>query len=317
LIKPVTQVDLLRSVREALGHELGGGAQAEQEEYQKVSRRSAVSLRILLAEDNSLNQHVARGILEELGHTVTIANNGREVVEMFERASYDLVFMDIQMPEMNGYEATARIREIQQRSALRIPVIAMTAHAMSGDREKCLAAGMDDYISKPISMDQLAVVIGRNSSSAARPAATGDQEDPELSGAVPKVSSQKQDPAVQPISIDVDLVLGRFGGNRTLLQQVAGMFAPESELLLASIDRARAASKFSELESNAHTLKGMCRMFEVNHASNIAFELETAGRDGNAGADAQVELLKLEIRRAASAIAQLVGPTALAKSSGS
>jgi CheY-like chemotaxis protein len=319
LIKPITQVDLLRSVREALGQDAANEATSG-EEYRRPSRKSDRALHILLAEDNSLNQQVARGILEELGHSVVIASNGREAVEMFCKGTYQMVFMDIQMPEMNGYEATGEIQKIQEQSGSSVPIIAMTAHAMSGDREKCLAAGMDDYISKPISMDQLAIVIERNSRAVNHPSNLAyhahHQNSASASAGEALGNERTTSMAPGPMKIDVDLVLGRFGGNRNLLQRVAGMFSEESELLLSGLDQARSESNFSALEANAHTVKGMCRMFEVNEAAALAFDLETAGREGALGTDPQVELLKTEVRRAATAIARLTGPTALAKTSG-
>jgi two-component system sensor histidine kinase/response regulator len=106
--------------------------------------------RILVAEDNLVNQCVARAILEKAGHSVVLANTGQETVRLWEEQSFDLVLMDVQMPDMNGFEATAAIREKEGRSGAHTSIIAMTAHAMSGDRERCLHAGMDDYISKPI-----------------------------------------------------------------------------------------------------------------------------------------------------------------------
>jgi two-component system sensor kinase len=99
-------------------------------------------------------------------HTVTVTNNGREAVEAFEKQPFDLIFMDVQMPEMDGIEATRRIRRSQQSTGVHVPIIAMTAHAMAGDREKYMAAGMDDYISKPIGRDELAAVVARNTVSA-------------------------------------------------------------------------------------------------------------------------------------------------------
>jgi len=116
-------------------------------------------LRVLLAEDNKVNQRVAQRFLERLGHEVTLANDGREAVDHWQRQAFDLVLMDVQMPEMDGFEAVAAIREAEQGRATRTPVIALTAHAMSGDRERCLAAGMDGYLTKPMKLAQLVAAI--------------------------------------------------------------------------------------------------------------------------------------------------------------
>jgi CheY-like chemotaxis protein len=112
-----------------------------------------------LAEDNKVNQRLAMRVLQKKGHSVVLAEDGREAVERFECGSFDLILMDVQMPEMNGFEATAAIRELEQGASRRIPIIAMTAHAMKGDRERCLEAGMDGYVSKPIRMPELLSVI--------------------------------------------------------------------------------------------------------------------------------------------------------------
>ncbi len=116
-------------------------------------------MRILLAEDNVVNQRVALRILEKAGHSVVLARDGVEAVEKFNGQKFDLVFMDVQMPEMSGIEATARIREME--TGLRTPIIALTAHAMSGDRQRCLDAGMDDYLAKPIHASTLIALINR------------------------------------------------------------------------------------------------------------------------------------------------------------
>jgi CheY-like chemotaxis protein len=121
---------------------------------------SCGSLRILLAEDNSVNQTLARRMLENHGHTVTVVSNGREALEALSSKSFDIVLMDVQMPEMNGLEATSIIRGREAASGGHVPIIAMTAHAMAGDRERCLAAGMDGYISKPVQMAELLQAIG-------------------------------------------------------------------------------------------------------------------------------------------------------------
>lgn len=128
---------------------------------QQRNTTPANNLHILLAEDNVVNQKVAQSLLTKLGCTVSCATNGHEAVEMVQSGSIDMILMDCQMPELDGYEATQQIRQLEEGSAKRIPIIALTAHAMKGDKEKCLEAGMDDYLSKPIYEDQLAEMISR------------------------------------------------------------------------------------------------------------------------------------------------------------
>jgi signal transduction histidine kinase/ActR/RegA family two-component response regulator len=130
------------------------------------SRQEATPLCILLAEDNVVNQRVASRLLEKQGHRVVIAGNGREALEQLEREHFDLLLMDVQMPEMDGFEATAAIRKKERASGAHIPIVAMTAHAMQGDRERCLAAGMDGYVSKPIDAKELLAAVQSAVSSA-------------------------------------------------------------------------------------------------------------------------------------------------------
>jgi CheY-like chemotaxis protein len=127
----------------------------------EIMAKARSGLRVLLAEDNRVNQRVAGRFLERLGHTVTLANDGREAVAAFEAAAFDLVLMDVQMPEMDGFEAVAAIRALEPGLGRpgRTPIIALTAHAMSGDRERCLAAGMDGYLTKPVKLAQLVEAI--------------------------------------------------------------------------------------------------------------------------------------------------------------
>lgn len=130
-------------------------------EPETVSSESVPPLQILLAEDNPVNQETATTMLSKLGHTIVVANNGREALELLAQRQFDLVFMDVQMPEMDGMTATGKIREGETATGQHVPIVAMTAHAMKGDEERCLAAGMDDYIAKPIRRKAIATVVAR------------------------------------------------------------------------------------------------------------------------------------------------------------
>jgi PAS domain S-box-containing protein len=171
LTKPVRQAELLDAVLTALGTRPTKEAPALVTRHS--IRENSHHLRILLVEDNAVNQALAARLLEKRGHAVTVAGNGNEALLALEKDSFDLVLMDVQMPEMDGFEATAAIREKEKTSGYHLPVIAMTAHAMVGDRERCLAAGMDDYIAKPIRPEELNELLGRHSP-AASPQTSGD-----------------------------------------------------------------------------------------------------------------------------------------------
>ena len=147
LVKPVTPSELLESLTHELGIETRRRGKPEIGIQQIKQTRP---LRLLLSEDGRVNQIVATNLLEGRGHTVVVAADGQEAVTPFKSDQFDAIFMDIQMPELNGYEATAAIREHERKDGGHIPIIAMTANAMKGDREMCLGAGMDDYVSKPI-----------------------------------------------------------------------------------------------------------------------------------------------------------------------
>ncbi|HEY8550913.1 MAG TPA: response regulator, partial [Vicinamibacterales bacterium] len=166
LIKPVRHADLLRAVQVALG--LGP---VESDAGDVRPRDDTGRLRVLVVEDNVVNQKLAAALLRRRGHRPVLASNGREAVEVWRREPIDAIFMDIQMPELDGFEATALIRAAESDSGRRVPIVAMTAHAMVGDRERCLAAGMDDYVTKPVSLKEVDRVLERVVSERAVPAA--------------------------------------------------------------------------------------------------------------------------------------------------
>jgi CheY-like chemotaxis protein len=160
LTKPVRGAELLKAIQTVLG----SADESDKEKSlitQHTLRENHAGLKILLAEDNAVNQKVAVRVLEKRGHKVVVAGNGKAAVEATAMEEFDLVLMDVQMPEMDGLEATAAIRVREQTTGRHIPIIAMTAHAMVGDKEDCLAAGMDSYLSKPLQFKELFAVIER------------------------------------------------------------------------------------------------------------------------------------------------------------
>ena len=161
LMKPISQTELLEAILAVLGMPSDGPDRLHVVTRHSL-RESRRKLRILLAEDNKVNQLVAARLLEKRGHTVVIAGNGREALAALDEpgsGGFDLILMDVQMPDMDGFEATGIIRAREKSSGAHLPIIAMTAHAMKGDEERCLAAGMDGYVSKPIQVEQLFATI--------------------------------------------------------------------------------------------------------------------------------------------------------------
>ncbi len=259
LVKPVKQSELLDSIVEALSVATAGEA-APAATVRKYPE-SATSLHILLAEDGLVNQKVAVNLLEQRGHKVTVANNGQETLTALDNESFDLVLMDVQMPAMDGFEATAIIREREKESGAHIPIIAMTAHAMKGDRERCLEAGMDGYIAKPIHAKDLYETV---EVTAAR-----------------VCGSQSQDNGITEVkeTIDRDQILKQTGGSIENLKEVVELFAVECPKLMKRISDAITNEDPTELQRAAHTLKGSIRIFGVEHPAAAALRLEIMGRD--------------------------------------
>jgi len=162
LTKPIRQSELREAIARVLGANASEGAIPLVTRYSLGSAcEPGSALRILLVEDNAVNQRLAVRLIEKRGHRVSVASNGRRAIEVLEKESFDLVLMDVQMPEMDGFEATAAIRKREEATGTHTPVIALTAHAMKGDRERCLDAGMDGYLAKPIRSHELDQVLDK------------------------------------------------------------------------------------------------------------------------------------------------------------
>jgi CheY-like chemotaxis protein len=160
LTKPASQSELRRAIFSLLYRDAGDGAAAGLANCQAALQKSArPGLKILVAEDNLVNQRLATRMLEQRGHNVTVAGNGRQALKALENVEFDLVLMDIQMPEMDGLEATAAIRQSERITGKHQPIVAMTAHAMKGDEQRCLDGGMDGYLSKPIRSEELSALL--------------------------------------------------------------------------------------------------------------------------------------------------------------
>ena len=165
LIKPVRQSQLRHAIASALGQRPEAAASPASRSI--PTRAGSDRLRVLVAEDNLVNQRLASAMLTRLGHDCVLASDGREAIAEWSGGGYDVIFMDVQMPDLDGFDATREIRRQEAGTGSRIPIVAMTAHAMPGDRERCLGAGMDDYVTKPISLAEVGRVL--SSIHAARP----------------------------------------------------------------------------------------------------------------------------------------------------
>jgi PAS domain S-box-containing protein len=294
LTKPVSQSELLEAILRVAGTKRPEAKPALVTRHSL--REEGRSLRILLAEDNVVNQLLACRLLEKQGHLVVNAANGRQALERLKKESFDLVLMDIQMPEMDGFEATAAIRKEEVFAGKHLPIIAMTAHAMEGDRERCLAAGMDGYVAKPIRAKDLIDAINKLglSPAAAEVATTAKRRDHE--------------------PIDTAWALARVDGNVEVLKEMVALFLEELPELLTSLREAITAGNAHAMESAAHKLKGSLGNFAANPAFEMALKLEIMSRDGSLSEAAPAyDELEKEIEHLKSAMAKLseldVGPS--------
>lgn len=298
LTKPVRHDQLYDCLCRALGF-----ARQTTERHSDGSRSARESgnraARILIVEDNPVNQKLTAKLLERMGYLVTVTDGGTEALEALSRAHYDAVLMDCQMPVMDGFETTAAIRAREtshvSREALpdpgpdtlhasrftpHVPIIALTANAMPGDRERCLAAGMDDYLSKPVKGEELEAALQRwippadltpARPSEAQPAPAGIRE----LGEVRSSASARKPPAFDPV-----MLLDNIGGDEEFLRQLLGMFLARSTGMLERVTEAVDRDEPHKIEQAAHVLKGTAGNLCARTVSLLASQLEAMGRTG-------------------------------------
>jgi len=282
LIKPINPSALLNAIRSALG------AQSVEESIMStvtpgLQIRPPKSLRVLIAEDNAVNQMLAVRLLNRHGHSAVIADNGRKALASLEQQEFDLVLMDVQMPEMNGFEATAAIRQEEETTGRHIPIIAMTAHAMKGDQERCLTAGMDAYVSKPIAPDELFRVVAKIAPAPDRAIAQPDDE-----------------------IVDRSAILAQVDGDTELLAELVDLFLDTYPSLLGEIRQGIRDQVPSRVSEAAHSLKGALGNFWPTAGMDLVLTLELMGRDGNLSrAEEKLRELEIDMGRIRSALSAL------------
>ena len=270
LVKPVKQSELLDAIVTAFAAPATAGRRRRATPARR-SKRAARALRVLVAEDNPTNQTLVAALLDQQGHHVSIVNNGRLAVERLAQEPFDLILMDVQMPEMSGLEATAAIREAERRTGGHIPIVALTARAMTGDREQCLAAGMDAYVPKPLRAEELFAAID---------AIAGSPAPGAPSPAVPAPSPDQKTAG----SVDRSALLAGFGGRGDLVKQVIDVFLTDAPVMLGRLNEAVRASNAVEVAAAAHAIGGSAGLFSQGEVYADARALEQRARSGDISA---------------------------------
>jgi PAS domain S-box-containing protein len=260
LVKPVKQSELW----DAIVTILHAGVHEKRRSSSRLGTNKSTRhrLRILVAEDNPVNQELAVHLLAGRGHSVSVAENGRQALSMVEKHKFDLVLMDVQMPEMGGLEATEAIREREKESKAHIPIIAMTAHAMRGDREKCLAAGMDAYVAKPLDPKGFLQTV----------------EDVARHGVSTSDRGEQQQPGAA--EFDGTALFERLNGNRKLLRSLVRTFRADCPKMMGKIRKAITSRDAGGLADAAHALKGSVGNFGPTAAFERARQIEMTAREG-------------------------------------
>jgi len=276
--KPLRASELYNAIVTACNGSLKRLAGSERKS-DTVVNSTAPGAHILLVEDNAINQEVASEMIRHLGHTCECLANGAEAQGVVAEGRHDLVLMDCQMPGLDGYEATVRIRKWESENGedSRIPIVALTAHAMKGDRERCLAAGMDDYLSKPLQADELAAMLTNWLGTTRRSPTSEAEADREAA------------------------IVARCSGNRALAARLLRKFVSETAVEIAAISTALENGDPGQIAEAAHRLKGAAGSLALDASEAAAAELEKLGLEGNiAGAAGVMATLQEEVQRIAA-----------------
>jgi len=267
ITKPITQSMLLNGIASAMGTSRSDSVHGDKFLPEKAQR--FIPRNILLAEDGVVNRKVAQSLLENRGHHITAVENGKLAVDAFRSGSFDLILMDVQMPVLDGFAATHEIRRLEEGSAHKIPIIALTAHAMKGDRERCLEGGMSDYVSKPFRPDELFAAVER-----VRPIVIPPPEEN---------SASEGDAEENHLPFHLDRALENVGGSEDILQEMIDLFITECPKQLNDIQAAFASGDNEKFIRSAHTLKGSVALFAADAATAAARRIEFMGRDNELG----------------------------------
>jgi CheY-like chemotaxis protein len=286
LSKPIKQSELFDAIVTAMAEH--GRKRERYESASAFIQAAEPSLRVLLAEDNPVNQTLAMRILERLGHKVQVATTGKEAIGMAQAEEFDVILMDVQMPEMDGLEATTAIRAAEAGTGKHVPIVAMTAHAMKGDREKCLSAGMDGYLSKPIRIAELKQAMSEVEK-------TGNM-------------GQSAEQTFRAIG-QLELLLDSVMGDRALLAEMAELWLADSVKQEKDIRNGLDSGDAKLVQRAAHALKGSVGTFQASAAQEAANQLEISAKDADLvraskefeRLSKQIDLVRQDLRRLAQA----------------
>lgn len=276
LMKPIARHDLVECmllVMSATGASWQSGSHPIVTRHEVRANRARSGRRILLAEDNVVNQKVALAVLEKLGHRVDAVRTGREAVEAWRSGCYDLILMDCQMPELDGYEATREIRRTEAAAGkVRIPIVALTAHAIQGTELQCREAGMDDYLTKPLDRDRLTDSLDRHLGEGPGDATAAAG----IEGRISPAADERAEP------VDWPALLESLEGDESLARELAEVFIGSGDSLLADLAEAVHCGDCVTVGTKAHALKGASANMRASRVADAAARLEAAARAGEA-----------------------------------